>query len=162
MASGVIHDFTGIAATIGIVPVVLTEYPELTAPVVIGAGLGVMLLSPDLDMKHSWPSKRWGLLHFSTDLYRVFHHKHRGASHLPVIGAGLRTLFLGLWVAIFNAIVLAVNPNAFNIFEWFVENFLYIYLGVEYTSMVHVLFDLLANVFPALNDRSSFINRMLD
>lgn len=56
---------------------------------------GTVLLSPDLDLVDSDPTKSWGLLRFTWRPYaRLF--KHRGVSHTPVVGTLTRIVYLSL------------------------------------------------------------------
>jgi len=57
--------------------------------------LGTFLLSPDLDLKHSKPSKRWKALKI---LWRPYQKKskHRGISHIPLLGTFTRLLYIFL------------------------------------------------------------------
>jgi len=61
----------------------------------VGYVLGTFLLSPDLDLKHSKPSKRWKALKI---LWRPYQKKskHRGISHIPILGTFTRLLYIFL------------------------------------------------------------------
>ena len=168
MASGIVHDFTGAIAAVAAVPISAILFgAENVLPFTAGAAAGFIWLSPDLDMAHSWPSKRWLIFHPLTHFYRKVHYRHRGASHWPVVGSGVRMLFLIALLMVLRVIAILVYQEtgyrflpidpidlvmAYGLMFWF---------GVEYASMNHVAFDLLANIIPALNDRGSWINRRL-
>jgi uncharacterized metal-binding protein len=63
----------------------------------VGYVLGTFLLSPDLDLKHSKPSKRWKALKI---LWRPYQKKskHRGISHIPLLGTLTRLLYIFLLI----------------------------------------------------------------
>jgi uncharacterized metal-binding protein len=68
---------------------------EFYLPFSVGYVLGTFLLSPDLDLKHSKPSKRWKALKI---LWRPYQKKskHRGISHIPILGTFTRLLYIFL------------------------------------------------------------------
>jgi len=68
---------------------------EFYLPFSVGYVLGTFLLSPDLDLKHSKPSKRWKALKI---LWRPYQKKskHRGISHIPLLGTFTRLLYIFL------------------------------------------------------------------
>jgi len=70
---------------------------EFYLPFSIGYVLGTFLLSPDLDLKHSKPSKRWKALKI---LWRPYQKKskHRGISHIPILGTFTRLLYIFLLI----------------------------------------------------------------
>lgn len=56
---------------------------------------GTVLLSPDLDLVDSDPAKSWGIARIIWRPYaRLF--KHRGVSHMPVVGTLTRIVYLCL------------------------------------------------------------------
>lgn len=64
--------------------------------VYLGAGLvSTLYLSPDLDLRESRPSRRWGPLSLLWEPYRLLH-PHRGASHTYLYGPLSRLLYVGL------------------------------------------------------------------
>lgn len=55
--------------------------------------LATFLLSPDLDLHHSSPSRNWGWMKKMWWPYsKIF--RHRGLSHIPLIGTGTRLAYL--------------------------------------------------------------------
>ncbi len=54
--------------------------PSLVAISVVAFTAATLLLSPDLDLKHSSPTRNWGLLRWLWRPYQMFF-KHRGMSH---------------------------------------------------------------------------------
>jgi uncharacterized metal-binding protein len=70
---------------------------EFYLPFGLGYVLGTFLLSPDLDLKHSKPSKRWKALKI---LWRPYQKKskHRGISHIPILGTFTRLLYIFLLI----------------------------------------------------------------
>lgn len=66
-------------------------------PLGLGYLLGSLFLSPDLDLLHSRPAKRWGPLRLLWWPYSRFS-RHRGLSHHPFLGPLTRFLYLALWL----------------------------------------------------------------
>jgi uncharacterized metal-binding protein len=74
--------------------------PTLTTALAIGNTVGGLWLSPDLDLAHSRPSKRWGVLAWYWDVYRHLCGGHRSLlSHVLFLGTFVRLAYL-LWPAI--------------------------------------------------------------
>lgn len=94
MASGEAHDWWGYFC----VPVVagfgwwITQSPSITTALAIGFGVGITHLSPDVDTKSS-PWRRWGPLRLIWVPYQRMG-KHRGFSHLPILGTLSRVVYL--------------------------------------------------------------------
>ncbi|MCS7216091.1 MAG: DUF2227 family putative metal-binding protein [Candidatus Bipolaricaulota bacterium] len=73
-------------------------------PLALGYLAGSLLLSPDLDLYHSRPARRWRLLRLLWWPYaRLF--RHRGLSHHPLLGPLSRLLYLALWALLAWALV---------------------------------------------------------
>ena len=90
MALGKTHDIVNIAA----LPVFLYFLPkEFLVPFGAGYILGTFFLSPDLDLPSSRPTKRWKLLRCLWFPYQLLS-KHRGVSHMPLIGSLFRLIYL--------------------------------------------------------------------
>jgi uncharacterized metal-binding protein len=72
---------------------------EFYLPFGLGYVLGTFLLSPDLDLKHSKPSKRWKALKI---LWRPYQKKskHRGISHIPILGTFTRLSYIFLLITV--------------------------------------------------------------
>lgn len=69
---------------------------EELVPLAAGYLAGSLFLSPDLDLYHSRPARRWRLLRALWWPYtRLF--RHRRLSHHPLLGPLTRLLYLGLW-----------------------------------------------------------------
>lgn len=69
------------------------ELAECGAVFVAAYLFGSFLLSPDMDLNTSNPMKNWGMLRL---LWRPYASafKHRGISHLPIVGTLTRVLYL--------------------------------------------------------------------
>lgn len=106
MPSGVTHLRIAWLALIGIVVATAYGYDHLVAwfgrdslfeyllLFAISFLAGTCLLSPDLDVTGSDPARSWGVAGAIWRPYaRLF--RHRGVSHLPVIGTLTRVLYLG-------------------------------------------------------------------
>ena len=64
---------------------------------------GTFLLSPDMDLARSHPMSNWGLLRFVWRPYALLF-KHRGISHVPIVGTLTRVLYLLAMVYILSAV----------------------------------------------------------
>ncbi|NPA40898.1 MAG: hypothetical protein GXO18_01295 [Aquificae bacterium] len=152
MALGRTHDLVNLTA----LPLFLYFLPrEFYVPFGVGYLVGTFFLSPDIDLPNSKPSKRWSLLRCIWYPYQSFS-KHRGLSHLPVIGSLLRLLYL-VMVALFLYFVLlgvvslfdeglGLYLSDFNPFYYLNELFrsewaLYWVLGVIAADTVHIVLD---------------------
>ena len=62
--------------------------------------VGTFLLSPDLDLYHSIPSRNWGILRILWLPYsKIF--RHRGWSHIPLVGGFTRLSYVLLLAVVF-------------------------------------------------------------
>ncbi len=66
---------------------------------------GTFLLSPDLDLKTSDPVKNWGILRWLWRPYARFF-KHRGLSHVPIVGTMTRVIYI---LAVVGVLAAAAN-----------------------------------------------------
>jgi len=73
--------------------------PDVGLALAGGILVGGLLLSPDLDLAHSNPSKRWGILRLLWEPYRLLH-PHRGHSHTYIYGPLSRLAYLALIIAL--------------------------------------------------------------
>ncbi len=108
MASGKTHDIINLSAF----PVfVYYLKPDSFFGFFAGYMLGTFFLSPDNDIFHSKPNKRWKKLSFIWKPY-TYLFSHRGISHIPVIGmitklVYLAVVFIGIFLTITSLILLA-------------------------------------------------------
>lgn len=154
MALGRSHDFVNLLA----LPACLYFVPkEFFLPFVGGYLVGTFLFSPDIDLPRSKPSKRWKTLRFIWRPYQAVS-KHRGVSHVPILGTFLRlTYFLSVFL-FFYLVLIGISSNylpelkefllGFDIFELFSglakrEEIFYFALGVVLSEIFHVSLDLL-------------------
>ncbi len=154
MALGRSHDFVNLLA----LPACLYFVPkEFFIPFVGGYLVGTFLFSPDIDLPRSKPSKRWKTLRFIWRPYQAVS-KHRGVSHVPILGTFLRlTYFLSVFL-FFYLVLIGISSNylpelkefllGFDIFELFSglakrEEIFYFALGVVLSEIFHVSLDLL-------------------
>lgn len=101
MASGKTHDIINLTAF-----PFFAYYlkPESFSGFFTGYMIGTFFLSPDNDIFHSKPNKRWKLLRFIWKPYtKIF--SHRGLSHIPIIGMTSKLLYLFTVFLILLAIV---------------------------------------------------------
>ncbi len=156
MALGRSHDFVNLLA----LPACLYFMPkEFFLPFVGGYLVGTFLLSPDLDLPRSRPSKRWRSLRFIWRPYQAVS-KHRGVSHVPIIGTSLRLTYFLLVLFFLYFVLLGISSKyvpeikelllSFDPFELFSrlaekEEVFYFALGVILSEVFHVFLDLLTS-----------------
>ncbi len=99
MAAGRTHDIVNLS----ILPVaVYYLQPENFTGFISGYLIGTFLITPDNDIYHSRPNRRWKFLRFLWYPYtKIF--SHRGISHLPVIGSITKIVYLLLVLSVFVA-----------------------------------------------------------
>jgi len=101
------HEFLNLFA----LPGFLYFLPKETyLPFILGYTIGTFFLSPDLDLKHSKPTKRWKFLKIIWYPYqKVF--KHRGLSHIPILGTFLRLFYLMFVLTLIYIMLYLLIPN---------------------------------------------------
>lgn len=97
-----------------------------------GILLGSWLLSPDLDMANTQPTKRWGVFQYFWRPY-AWMFKHRGLSHGWITGPLSRLLYIGTPIALAWWCAELEAPGAWLGF---------LLLGVIVGNWVHLLGDL--------------------
>ncbi len=99
MPSGRVHDrITGYLAPVAGVGVgAWSQRWELATLTVVTVLVSGYFLSPDLDIQ-SRPYQRWGLLRWLWWPYQKVLPHRSFFSHGPIIGTGLRLVYLGLWL----------------------------------------------------------------
>ncbi|MFN3813937.1 MAG: metal-binding protein [Aquificaceae bacterium] len=122
----------------------------------LGYILGTFFLSPDIDIKHSKPSKRWRYMRFIWIPYQKGS-RHRGFSHIPIVGTFIRLLYLNLSIVFLYFILIGVlrytSPELSNIFISFdadrllehmakKESAFFFLLGLIASEAFHVLLDI--------------------
>ncbi len=156
MALGRAHDFVNLLA----LPACLYFVPkDFYLPFVGGYLVGTFLLSPDLDLPHSKPSKRWKKLRFIWKPYQALS-RHRGTSHVPILGTFLRLTYLLLMIMFFYFVLLGISSKfvpelgdmllSFDPLELLSrlaekEEVFYFALGVVLSEVFHVALDLLTS-----------------
>ena len=102
MADGRTHDLHGLVATIMAVavcaPMILQQDMQWAA-LPIGVFLGTWLVSPDLDMWNTTPTRRWGPLRILWAPY-CWLFDHRGLSHGWFTGPLSRLLYMGIPISL--------------------------------------------------------------
>ncbi len=156
MALGRAHDFVNLLA----LPACLYFVPkDFYLSFVGGYLVGTFLLSPDLDLPRSKPSKRWKTLRFIWKPYQALS-KHRGTSHVPILGTFLRLTYLLLMIMFFYFVLLGISSKfvpelgdmllSFDPLELLSqlaekEEVFYFALGVVLSEVFHVALDLLTS-----------------
>lgn len=115
-------------------------------PIFLGTLVGTIWLSPDLDLNHSKPSQRWGILQPVWKKYAK-KNKHRGISHFPIIGnisriAYILTRFIGLPLVALVALIVNYPPIL-------VHLILFI-SGVELYCLSHIISDHLSSIWKRI------------
>jgi uncharacterized metal-binding protein len=109
-----------------------------------GYSAGWLFLSPDLDLKQSRPSQRWGPLSFLWQPYRAMH-RHRGWSHRPLVGTAGRLLYATVLLAVPSLIVAQIIGATWPdpaIYLWDNAPLLARFgLGVELAALLHLFCD---------------------
>jgi len=154
MALAKTHDLVNLTA----LPLFLYFIPkEFYLPFSAGYVFGTFFLSPDIDLPGSRPSRRWSILRCIWTPYQILS-RHRGLSHLPLIGSLLRLIYLicallFLYFTLLGAVTaldrsLGYLLSSFNPFELLHSFFmsgvsLYLVAGIVAADVVHVIFDVL-------------------
>lgn len=135
--NGINHDKWTLNTTIslGLLSFAAGSFDWSTVVLLVGNTFGGLWLSPDLDLKHSKPSKRWWILGWYWDVYRAICGKHRsGISHTPFIGSAGRIIYLFWpfvtfgWISSIPAVLV----------QWFV-------IGIIVSELVHLICDFIAD-----------------
>lgn len=136
------HEVINLSALAGFLYFVPREF---FLPFAVGYVFGTFFLSPDIDIEHSKPSRRWGPFKHAWKPYRKFS-RHRGSSHVPFLGSFLRVSYLGALVFL---VLLALEIGfsmEFNLnklphfaYDWA----FFAFLGICLAELVHVLVDVL-------------------
>lgn len=136
---GASHDRLGLTTTLGVV--LLSYYFQVPVwaygAMASGVLVGTLWMSPDLDLKQSLPTKRWGPLKF---LWRSYAKKmkHRGLSHVIILGNLHRIWYLltRIWGL---PLVLLVWVQV--VFPWTTIHLLMFISGVEIYCVSHIFSD---------------------
>jgi uncharacterized metal-binding protein len=161
MALGRTHELVNLVA----LPIILYAVPK-EFYLAFGAGyvVGTFFLSPDVDLPNSKPTKRWSYLRCIWMPYQSFS-RHRGISHLPIVGSLLRLTYLVLVVVFLYFVLLgivslldrsiALEMTGFDPFSYLNELFrsersLYFVAGIVCADIVHIVLDGLSSFFKKL------------
>ncbi|WP_448587693.1 metal-binding protein [Thermocrinis sp.] len=124
---------------------------EFYIPFGFGYLIGTFLLSPDLDLRHSKPSKRWGPLKILWYPYQK-RSKHRGISHTPILGSFVRLFYVLLVITavyyviyFFSGYENLSKANPFRLLESVAKEewLFYALLGLIASELMHLLVDIL-------------------
>ena len=159
MASGKTHDLINLIA---LPPIVYYFKPEDFVPFTIGYLTGTFFLSPDNDLYHSKPVQRWKFLKFIWYPLTKFS-KHRGLSHIPIIGSLIRLgylmlILLSLYLLIlygakfFNVSIPFLPPINETTLKQAVFNihFISFFLGLVCAEIVHIVVDIIYSFLKQL------------
>ncbi len=163
MASGKTHDFLNMMS----LPVFLYGVPhEYFLYFASAYTISTILLSPDIDLKHSYPSKRWKYFrHFWHPYRKLF--KHRGLSHFPLVGTLSRlfyAVFIGVILYIFiilslnflheDNIVKSLNTNIKYVFNRLKEDdVIWFFIGAVMADIVHLFWDAVFSIAKKIKNK---------
>ncbi len=152
MALGKTHDVINLIA----LPALFYYLPkEFYLPFGVGYIVGTFLLSPDIDLPNSRPSRRWSLLKCLWLPYQNLS-RHRGFSHIPIVGSLLRLIYIVSVVIFLYFVLIGILSfldrslsyliASFNPFEFLSELFrsegsLYFVAGIICADVVHIVLD---------------------
>lgn len=142
MASGKTHTRTNFVA-IGALAIA-TPFIELDVPLalLLGAIVGTLWLSPDLDLK-SDAYFRWGPLRgFWLPYVKLMPHRSL-FSHLPVLSDLIRVIYLGFPLVI----LLTFTPYETAVIAWLDEFGLSFFLGLTFATTLHTTLDYTSTFF---------------
>lgn len=145
MASGRTHELINLTV---LPPIVYYLSPNDLVSFLGGYFVGTFLLSPDNDIYHSKPNKRWKILRFIWIPYtKIF--KHRGISHIPIYGIITKMLYLiGIvLIALFilkTLNILKVHNENINLKSILLNPiFLSFTIGLILAEIVHIFTDII-------------------
>ncbi|WP_457622159.1 metal-binding protein [Persephonella sp.] len=152
MASGRTHEIINLLFLPG---AVYYLHPVNFEGFISGYIIGTFFLSPDNDIYHSKPNKRWGVLRIIWYPYtRIF--SHRGISHIPFFGTVTKIIYLASVSLIFLYLTVLVLKYAFpdfnidiineikntNIYSFLSDRFVFSFIfGLFLAEMVHIFTD---------------------
>ncbi len=96
MASGRTHEIINLIA---LPPTYYLLSPNDDFSFLAGYLVGTFLITPDNDLFHSRPIRRWKILKFIWYPYTKFS-AHRGLSHIPILGTLIKLFYVGLIFAV--------------------------------------------------------------
>ncbi len=101
MASGKTHDIINLS----VFPIAVYYLkPENFSGFFLGYMVGTFFLSPDNDIFHSKPNKRWKKLQFIWKPYtKLF--SHRGISHFPFLGLATKLVYISLLIFVLFSLI---------------------------------------------------------
>jgi uncharacterized metal-binding protein len=107
--------------------------------------VGTTLLSPDLDLSDSDPTRSWGVVQVIWRPYaRVF--RHRGMSHMPLVGTFTRIGYLGCVTYVISALVQSFmgwhwRISVFDLSRLWEPQSLCIFAGLACSDVAHLIAD---------------------
>ncbi len=164
MASGRTHDTVNLVA---FPPIVYYLKPVDFLGFTAGYLFGTFFLSPDNDLYHSLPSKRWKILRFIWKPYSLFF-SHRGVSHLPIIGSMLRLFYLVVVFSLFYLLIYLFSvkffPESKNYFKSITFDisilespfFVSFLVGLFLSEIIHIITDMVYSFFKRINLKRIF------
>ncbi len=153
MASGRTHDIINLVA---LPPFLYYLNPSDFIGFTAGYLVGTFFLSPDNDLYHSIPNKRWKFLKFIWKPYvKLF--SHRGLSHMPILGIISKLLYIFIITVVFVLILEVIFHFSFAEGEKFLNSslqnsdykeiflspfFISFFIGLILAELVHITTDI--------------------
>ncbi len=153
MASGRTHDIINLVA---LPPFLYYLHPSDFIGFTAGYLVGTFFITPDNDLYHSLPNKRWKFLKFIWKPYvKLF--SHRGLSHMPILGMISKLLYIFIIAVIFVLILKLIFHFSFAEGEKFLNSSLEsisfkevilspfsisFFVGLILAEMVHITTDI--------------------
>jgi len=115
---------------------------ELAVLVALGFVGGTVLLPPDLDLRRNDALRNWGLLGILWRPYAAVF-RHRGLSHIPIIGTATRAAYLALVAVALAALArpvldVVIDPSSVG---WMTRHPLALLVGWVAADWVHIRTD---------------------
>ena len=157
MASGRTHDIVNLS----FLPVAVYYLkPQDFLGFTAGYLVGTFLLSPDLDLRNSKPARRWKLFKLFWYPYtKIF--KHRGVSHIPILGSIIRLFYVSFLMVFPLVVYLFINNPAklddirYDVLDktifWLKNPFIIsFFIGIVLSEIVHVITDMIYSTMKKL------------
>lgn len=167
MPSGKTHELSNMF----FLPITLTVFqPEGLFPFIAGYLFSTFLLSPDLDLPQSNPSRRWGPLKIIWFPYQALFSHRSFFSHFPIISSLIRLVYLFPPIFIITFIIFKVIDEIFfdnflsmmilnnveninNLEEIIKNNIIYFTYGVIVSDIFHIFLDITVSYWNSLRKR---------
>ncbi len=161
MALGKTHELINIS----VLPFFIFLIPEnFILPFFSGYIFGTFFMSPDIDIPQSRASRRWRMLRCLWYPYQALF-KHRGISHIPVIGTLTRLLYIIFLVTFLYFVIIGIlgfidknlslmiaSVDIFGIMNEILrsEGAMYFIGGIIVADIVHIITDFISSLLKRI------------